>query len=389
MSGMIAVLGMVVCEAGADPDRPLPTNPSVDSPGVADALPEEIEPGRPLQLEVDILDGSRIVGTPSVDTVRIQTSHYEVDVPLERIISMTVEDDRKTIRLALRNGDEISGEASLEAIEVNTLFGDVTIGFADIKELRVISNDGTIPAFLKQSMALHYSFDGDRGDTVKDQSANGNNGTIHNAKLVDDARVGKGLKLDGENSYVHIPNSKSLEIREELTVCTWVKLDSFGPGGYGNEHGFIISKGDSMWWNPAFHLGYSKGSGSGEPRWPGKPGPYPALFHVGNSTGAQNGGGKTIESETLLHTGKWYHIAGTYDGEQVNIYINGEREGTAEYTGLLRGDLAPVFIGGSKLGATDWGNQFTTDVTVGEVMIFNKALTDAEIQIIYRANNKG
>ena len=380
LSIIVVALAVTVCESSvsrAESERPSTSSGSTPAPSALKVTP--------LRLAVDLVDGSHIIGVPAIKSIALQTSYAKMDIALKQILTLTVDADNETASFTLANGDRLNGVLSLLPLELRTVFGDVSIGTGHIKELRVIMSNGSIPAALKQSIVLHYSFDLDQGNTVKDLSKSTNNGTIHNATLVEDDWMRRGLKLDGENDYVHIPNSESLEIRKELTICTWAKIKSFGPGGSGNEHGFIVNKGNSMWWNPAFHLGYAKGSGSRHPRWPAKPGPFPALFHVCNSTGSQHGGGKTVKSDTLLHAGKWYHIAGTYDGKQVKIYINGTLEGTANYTGTLRADRAPVLIGGSKLGGTGWGNQFTTDATIDEVMIFSKALTDAEIQTVYRA----
>ncbi len=355
-------------------------------PGVV--LAEGNEGERQIRLELSLEDGSRITGSSRIHTIPIETRFAQIEIPLEQIHAIKWDTDDETVTLDMQNGDRITGHLILHAIPITAIFGDIDVRLSQVKSLRVTSNVGVMPAALKQSMVLHYTFEHAEGRTIKDKSPQKNHGTLHNGEIINNGKTGGGLKLNGENSYVHIPNSESLEIRNALTICTWVKINSFGPGGYGNEHGFLISKGNSMWWNPTFYLGYAKDSGSSEPRWPAKPGPFPALFHVCNTTGAQSGGGKQIRSETLLHTGKWYHIAGTYDGEELKIYINGKHEATAEYSGLLRSDSAPVFIGGSKLGGTDWGNHFTTDATIDEVMIFNKALSGAEIQSIYHAHIK-
>lgn len=233
------------------------------------------------------------------------------------------------------------------------------------------------PADLNDGLIAYYKLDGN----AIDESINDNDGTALGPTLTAD-RLGNAdsaYYLDGENDRIEIPNSDSLEIREQLTLSVWIKLNSFGPGGYGNEHGYILNKGNDLWWNPTFCIGYRKDSGTGAPRWPGKPGPLPALFHVCNEIEAQQEGGRTVLSQTLLQTNMWYHIAGTYDGTNLSVYINGKLENTAAYSGLLRSDHAPVHIGGGKLYGIDWGNQFTVDGTVDDVRIYDRALAPAEI----------
>ena len=244
-----------------------------------------------------------------------------------------------------------------------------------------IHADGDFSSHARSDLVLHYSFDReDRdGNVIWDRSRHGNDGIVTGPVYAEEGIDGAFCVLDGEDDRIAVANSESLELREQVTVAVWVKLRSFGPGGYGNEHGYIVDKGNDLWWNPAFCLGYTKKSGSSLPRWPAKPGPFPALFHVGNETDPQRGGGKKVYSETLLATNVWYHLAGTYDGSTVSIYVNGELENSAPYSGLIRSDHAPVHVGGGKLFSTAWGNQFTVDGAVDDVRIYDRALSADEV----------
>ncbi len=251
-------------------------------------------------------------------------------------------------------------------------------------ECHPVSTDGELEPIAApgpDGLVLHYAFDESDGKAT-DLSPCGNNGTVHGATFTD-GRRGGGYYLNGDNQYIAIPNTPSLEVTTAVTIATWAKLKSFAPGGYGNEHGYLIDKGNDLWWNPAFCLGYAKGSGAGVARRPGKPGPFPALFHVGDDDSAQkhgNHGGKTVRSETLLETGRWYHLAGTYDGQTLKLYINGRLEGEADYGKPIRCDKAPVHLGGGKLFGTGWGNHFTTDAVIDEVRIYNRALAPDELR---------
>jgi len=331
-------------------------------------------------LLVELRDGSRLKGDSKYPGFSLETPYGRADIPLDLISTASFGDDGKTADLALKNGDRVLGQVDLSAakLELKTSFGVVSVPMKEVARIEVTSEPS---AEIRKGLVLHFSFD-EKSDKVKDLSGKENHGAVCEAQYTPKGRFGGAYVLDGENDHIEIPNSESLEIRQELTLAVWVKLASFGPGGYGNEHGYILNKGDDLWWNPAFCLGYAKASGAGAPRWPGQPGPYPALFHVCNETGSQNGGGKTVASTTLLEPGKWYHIAGTYDGSTVKIYVNGRLEAQEKYSGLLRSDHAPVHLGGGKLYGTDWGNQFTVNGVLDEVMIWNRALAADEIASI-------
>jgi hypothetical protein len=217
----------------------------------------------------------------------------------------------------------------------------------------------------RKGLVLYLPLD-EKSDKAADKSDKGNHGVVYEARYTTKGRVGGAYVLDGSNDHIEIANSDSLEVRKELTVAIWVKLASLGPKGYGNEQGYIVNKGDGLWWNPAFCLGFEKGAGR-------------VLFHVCNETGSQNGGGKTVMGTTKLEPDMWYHLAGTYDGAEVKIYVNGRLEAAEKYSGLLRADRAPIHLGGGKLFGTGWGNQFTITGTIDELMIWDRALTKDEV----------
>jgi len=220
---------------------------------------------------------------------------------------------------------------------------------------------------VNKGLVLHLAFD-KAGKQAFDKSPKKNHAAVHKAKFIAKGRFGGSYSLDGKGDYLRIPNSPSIEIRKALTVALWVKLHSFGPKGYANENGYIVNKGDDYWWNPGFALGYSKGS-------------QKALFHVG-SPAARKHGVPSLRSVTKLTANKWYHLAGTYDGAKTRIYINGKLENTRAFKGLIRADKAPVLLGGGHLGSGQWGNQFTVDAAIDDVMIWNRALGDDEVRSI-------
>jgi len=239
---------------------------------------------------------------------------------------------------------------------------------------KAINKGGPLSEWAAMSLVLHYAFDKDEGAKVTDLSGKGNHGAVVGARYTAQGKKGGAYSLSGTNQHITVPNSNSLEIRDRLTLAAWINLASLGPGGYGNEHGYIINKGDDLGWNPAFCLGYGK---TGQP-----------LFHVGNATDPQRGGGKTVGGTTKLAPGRWVHLAGVYDGATVKLYVNGRLEGREKYSGRLRSDRAPVHLGGGKLFGVDWGNQFTVHGVIDEVMIFKCALSAEEIRRIYQQGCK-
>ena len=82
---------------------------------------------------------------------------------------------------------------------------------------------------------------------------------------------------------------------------------------------------------------------------------------------------------------QWTHVAMTYDGQQISVYINGKLMGQAPKTGNIAGDNVPFNIGGR---ADDQGTGKFNGL-IDEVQVFNRALTAEEIRSISDAGSDG
>ena len=74
-----------------------------------------------------------------------------------------------------------------------------------------------------------WKFDEGKGDTAKDSSGNGNDGTLTNKPKWVDGKFGKALELDG-SSFVDMGNDKSLQFDGDVTIVFWVKPESVSAG---------------------------------------------------------------------------------------------------------------------------------------------------------------
>ena len=72
----------------------------------------------------------------------------------------------------------------------------------------------------------------------------------------------------------------------------------------------------------------------------------------------------------MIPTGTWTHIAGTYDGANLRLYVNGVLVKTQARTGTIFSSPNPLYIGGK-------GSQFSG--LIDEVRVYNRALSAAEI----------
>jgi hypothetical protein len=161
--------------------------------------------------------------------------------------------------------------------------------------------------------------------------------------------AGNRVQYDGIDDHITVNNDPILNPSSAITVEAWVNLTST------TVTRAIISK-DSSSAKLAYNLTVNTG---GNPQ-----------FSVQTNTGVV-----TALSTTPIMAGTWTHLAATYDGTSINVYINGELTGTAAQNGFISGNLGQLFIG--KTGGT------TPNYMAGgidEVKIWGGARTTAEIR---------
>ncbi len=105
------------------------------------ALGGQAETNRGFRVAVELADGSRIIGTPALVSLPVQTTYAKMDIPLGEIVLAKVENDHEHIVLDLVNGDKLKGVLTLAPIKLETVFGDISIGIELIKSLRVYRAD--------------------------------------------------------------------------------------------------------------------------------------------------------------------------------------------------------------------------------------------------------
>ena len=75
-----------------------------------------------------------------------------------------------------------------------------------------------------------------------------------------------------------------------------------------------------------------------------------------------------------LTANTWAHLAATYDGATVRLYVNGVQVASRAQTGAIATSTNPLQIGGDSI----YGQYFAG--RIDEVRIYNRALSVAEIQ---------
>jgi hypothetical protein len=76
----------------------------------------------------------------------------------------------------------------------------------------------------------------------------------------------------------------------------------------------------------------------------------------------------------VLAANTWTHLAATYDGATLRLYVNGSQVGSRAVSGALLASTGALRIGGNSI----WGEYFQG--RIDEVRIYNRALGLTEIQ---------
>lgn len=204
------------------------------------------------------------------------------------------------------------------------------------------------------SLVLYLTFDADKAGSVLDISAHHNDGdTIGNPKEVAGI-FGSALELDGVVDTIEIPHDDSLDITDAITIEMWVKLSPAG----GADSGVGLEKGGWEVGEYSLYAFYVPGDG------------FAMQFKdLPESCADANSGFLGPD----LRDDQWHHIAGTWDGDEISLYTDGELSVSVECKGALGANTSPIHIGSRTasvrflMGAVD------------EVRLYNRALSEAEI----------
>ncbi len=207
-----------------------------------------------------------------------------------------------------------------------------------------------------EGLVAYWGFADDQGAQVIDGSTNENHGDVCGTLWTSDGRRGGALSFDGE-AYVE---AGSLDIPgKALTLAAWVYFDPEA----ALEDQRIISK--SMGPEEADHFWMLSLTGDEEPQ---------LRFRLRTVDSDDTSTTTTLVSSDSLIAGQWAHVAGTYDGGEMTLYLNGERIASMDKTGTIAQDpTVNAFIGANHDGYGTWQGR------IDEVFVAGNALDAATV----------
>jgi hypothetical protein len=191
-----------------------------------------------------------------------------------------------------------------------------------------------------------YSFNEGSGTTVADASGTGNAGTIGTATWSTTGKYGNALSFNGTSARVTVPDAASLRLTTGMTLEAWVN-----PSVVNAAWRDVIYKGNDDY--------YLMATSS-----PGRP--------VGG--GIFGGSYGEAYGTANLTANTWTHLAATYDGSTLRLFVNGTQVATATRSGNIATSNSVLNIGGDAPFAQYFSGR------IDEVRIYNQALTAAQIQ---------
>lgn len=200
-------------------------------------------------------------------------------------------------------------------------------------------------------LVVALNFNENTGSVLNDLSGSGNNGSIFQATWFAAGKYGSALQFDGTNDYASILDSNSLDLTNGMTLEAWVRPTASS----GWRTVFLKENGGEL----AYGM-YARESTNRSSAW--------------IRTNPTSGSSKSTSGTPGLTLNSWTHMAATYDGASLKLFINGVQISTRAYTGNMYTSTGPLKIGGNAV----WGEYFAGQID--EVRVYNRALLQSEIQ---------
>ncbi|MCU0705229.1 MAG: metallophosphoesterase [Fimbriiglobus sp.] len=179
------------------------------------------------------------------------------------------------------------------------------------------------------------------------------------------------VELSGGADYVlvrkQVKAAEAVLPKQEMSVVAWVRVDQ--PTEWGGIFGCFQDNGRD---EAGFLLGYDKAN---------------FFFGLTSENGANDGGPMTyLRGKVKYEPGRWYHVAATYDGTTMRLFVNGVEDTTStRQKGPIKyADSAPMTIGRYQ----DSNEDYPFQGGIREVIWCGTSLPAEKIAAHFKADEK-
>lgn len=192
----------------------------------------------------------------------------------------------------------------------------------------------------------HWALDETAGLVAADSSGSGQHGTLTNMSSASwvTGQIGGALSLDGLNDMIVVADSDALDLGNTFTLAAWIN-----PRSYAN-FGRIFNKGSAA--GSRYDLALAG-----------------SAIQLKTSVDYTTGTG-------LIGLNSWQHLAVTYDGAKVRVYVQGVERANASLNISIAPSTAPLYMG--NLAALTR----PLDGKLDDLRIYNRALVPDEIETL-------
>ena len=210
----------------------------------------------------------------------------------------------------------------------------------------------------------HWAFQESLSDDKSVHALHGTNLTLSEPPIFSRLGSHQALELDGSSQTVMVsPDFRSVPVpKSNFTAEAWVRVDQLQE--WGSIIGVVQDNGDD---EQGWLLGYRKNR---------------FCFGVASKDGPQRLTYLTADRD--FETGQWHHVAGSYDGQTMRLFVNGKpcAESGAQSGAIDYPDRAWFEIGAYH----DKDEYFRLRGAIHEVRLYDVALSDAEVRNDYEAS---
>lgn len=210
---------------------------------------------------------------------------------------------------------------------------------------------------ITEGLVAYYPFNGNSDD----ESGNGNHGTVRGNVVLTTDRFGNpnsAYQFPGQPfNYISVPDNETLHC-STFTLNAWIYSDT---GNYGSAGGFLINKGRDI--NNGHYSLRAHGV-------------VAQNDYSGNNGAFMNG---------YPEAGSWHMLTGTVEGDKAKFYVDGVLidDNTLSHP-FVYGNSEPLTLGMHYYGGVPSGWAYAYLGVLDDVRIYNRVLSDSEIQALYR-----